>query len=219
MAADCEGGCVVLFGVEGDADGLTLPGGRRAVGVGAGICGITQRLFEDGLAAPKLGHDCVELLAIVGDAAVGGVVAVPGGGGIVGVEFREVEGGDAAGDAVDLEPASELPAPAERLGFLGGEAVVEAVGAADYEEVVGDFVGRAGGEFFEFGIDVEGADFEVLGESGGRLGGIGRDGVVDQELDGLPFSEGDDVGFADGMQREGGENEEEENRRLAHTGA
>ena len=115
-----------------------------------------------------------------------------------------------------MEPASELPAPAERLGLLGGEAIVEAVGAADCEEVVGDFVRRAGGKFFEFGIDIERADFEVLTESGGRLGGIGRDGGVGEELDGLPFAEGYDVRFAGGVQREGGEYKEEENRKLAH---
>ncbi len=146
-----------------------------------------------------MGDDRVELFAIVGNAAVGGVVAVPGGGGEGGIEFGEVEGGDAAGDAVNLEPASELPAPAEGLGFLGGETVVEAIGAADYEEAVGDFVGGAGGEFLEFGVDVKGTDFEVFAESV-LGGGVGRG--VGEELYGLRFAEEDDVGFAGGLQRD-----------------
>lgn len=110
-----------------------------------------------------------------------------------------------------MEPTSELPTPTEGLGFFDGKAIVEAVGAADDEEVVGDFVGSSGRKFLEFFVDIERTNLGALAESIGRLGGIGRYRGVGEELDGLPFAEDDDVRFTDGVEREGGGYKEEEN--------
>ena len=80
VAADGECELLGLVGLEGDSCGLALPGGGRAFGVGEVVCvGFTEGFAEDGLAATELGDDGEELLAVVGDAAVGDVVPVPTG--------------------------------------------------------------------------------------------------------------------------------------------
>ena len=174
-AYDVEGLGVAAGGFEGDAHGGALPLGGLADGdevVGLGPGG--ELLEDGGLACAELGDDGEEAsLGGGGDAAVGGVVAVPDDGGDDGVEVGKVEGGDAAGDAVDEQPGAGLP---EKAGLaLGGEGVVEVEDAADGEGAVGDFVELAGGPLALGVVDEKGAD----GEGGGVFaalvgGGVGR---------------------------------------------
>jgi hypothetical protein len=141
-----------------------------------------------GTAGSQLGDDGYESSLGGGEgAAVGGVIAVPDGVGDGGVEIREVEGGNAAGGAVDEEPRAGLPTPAGC--GVGGQGVVEAKDAADGEAAVGDVVGVAGGPLFLVVVDEEGTDLE-----GGCFvffavgGGVGLD-----EWDAANSAEGDDV--------------------------
>jgi hypothetical protein len=66
------------------------------------------------LATIDLDDHRINLLAVIGDAAVGGVVAVPADGGVEGVELRQIDGSDTAGDTVDQQPYPTLPLPVWR---------------------------------------------------------------------------------------------------------
>jgi hypothetical protein len=52
-----------------------------------------------------------------------------------------------------------LPLPVGRRGGFLGKAVVDAEGAADHEETIGDVVSGAESEFFDMGVDEEWPDF------------------------------------------------------------
>ena len=148
-------------GLEGYAGWSSLPGRRGAGGIGWDILHIfvglsfvgdvcdLDWLLENGLAAVDLGDDCVDLLPVVGDAAIGGIVAVPTDGGVEDVKVGQIDERDAAGGTIDQEPSAALPFPVRR-GFLG-KAVVDAEGAADYEEAIGYVVGGAKCEFLDVG--------------------------------------------------------------------
>ena len=162
MAADGEGLFCGVCWFECYSGWGALPGGGGAGGIGGGIFrdGLTlQGLFQDWLPAADLGYYGVEFFAVFGDAAVGGVIAVPAYGRVEGVELGEIDGGDAGGGAVDQEPAAALPLPVRRLGGLLGKAVVDAENAPDYEEAVGNFVSWAQGEFLDVGVDQERSNF------------------------------------------------------------
>ena len=163
MAADGEG----LFGgacwFEGHAGWRSLPGGREAGGIGSGIFRdalAIEGLLQNRLASIDLRDDGVDFLAVLGDAAIGGVVAVPTSGGVEGVELGKVDGRDAAGHTVDEQPSSALPLPVRRRGGFLGKAVVDAKGAPDYEQTVGDVVGGAKSEFLDVGVDEEWSNFQ-----------------------------------------------------------
>src|SRR5882757_5313884 len=118
MATDGEGllgrGC----GFEGYAGRGSLPRGRGAGGVGSGRFHFSfgdsvavEELPQNRFAAIQLRDDGVGFLAVVGDAAVGGVVAVPTGGGVESVELGKIDGRYVAGRAVNQQPSPALPLP------------------------------------------------------------------------------------------------------------
>src|SRR5579863_644056 len=67
--------------------------------------------LHDGLSAINLRDHGIDLLAVIGDATVSGVVAVPTDLGVNDVELRQIDGGDTAGHAIDQQPSSALPLP------------------------------------------------------------------------------------------------------------
>jgi hypothetical protein len=60
-----------------------------------------HRLLQNWLATADLRYHRVEFLAVFRDAAIGGVVAIPTGGGVESIELGEMDGGNVTGDAVD----------------------------------------------------------------------------------------------------------------------
>ena len=163
VAADGEGLFGCACGLEGYTGWSSLPGwarGRRnRLGHPSCLCRPffvgdvcdLDRLLENGLAMVDLGHDCVSLFLVVGDAAIGGIVAVPTDGGVEDVELGKIDEGDVAGGAIDQEPSAALPFPVRRGRGLLRKAVIEAEGAADYEEAIGYVVGGAKREFLDVG--------------------------------------------------------------------
>src|SRR5260221_1342043 len=73
VAADGEGRILIGDGLKRDLDGLSLPPGRPAVSIRATIRGVAQGFLQDGLAAAYLGYQRGQVLAVVGEAAVGRV--------------------------------------------------------------------------------------------------------------------------------------------------
>lgn len=190
-------------GLEGYAGRSSLPGRRGAGGIGwdllhifvgrsfvGDVCDL-YGLLENGLAAVDLGDDCVDILPVVGDAAIGGIVAVPTDGGVEDVKVGQIDERDAAGGTIDQEPSTRLPFPVRR-GFLG-KAVVDAEGPADYEEAIRYVVGGAKCEFLDVSIDEKSADFQSKRLFSGCAGAGLR-----EPLDGGPFAERDDMGFGRG---------------------
>src|SRR5208282_3069790 len=126
MPADGE--CLLCpdGGLEADSRRGALPRWRRTRGVWGRVVGqaaTRQRLLQHRLAAADLRHYGVRRSAVVGDSAVGHVVAIPAGGGIEHVELRQTNRRNPARGAVDEQPASALPLPAR--GGLFRKAVVE----------------------------------------------------------------------------------------------
>src|SRR5579863_3908726 len=125
---------------EGYAGGRSLPVRQPARWVGnLPLLSFDRelRLFyqplHDRLSAIDLRDHSIDLLAVIGDATVCGVIAVPNDVGVDDVELGQIDGRDAAGDAIDQQPSATLPLPVRRGGGFLRQAVVHAEGAADYE--------------------------------------------------------------------------------------
>jgi len=195
MAADGVGLFGCACGFEGYTGGSSLPGWCGAGGVGWSVFHLfvddvlaLDRLLENGLTAVDLGYDCVDFFAVIGDSAISGVVAVPTDGGVEDVKVGQIDERDVAGRAIDQEPSAGLPLPVGRgRGFLW-KAIVDAKGAADYEEAIGYVVSGAQREFLDAGVDEKRADFQserlFVGCAGTGLG---------KPLHGGPFAESDNV--------------------------
>jgi len=165
---------LAVGGLDGGAHGSSLPFGTDADGPGRGKLGPGGDDFLDyGFAGAEFGDDGDEsTLGGGGDTAIGAVVPEPDYVGDVGVVVGEVEGGDVAGDAVNLEPGGGLPGPAR--GF-GGEGIIDVEGATNDEGAVGDVVDFADSPLFLYSVDVEGTDVEAGGFLGFVVGvGLGR---------------------------------------------
>ena len=109
-----------------DGEGLLAPthrlkhnSRRPSLPCGCGAGGIRRSIFSDvtpgeqllqyRLAAPELRDDGIEFFAIFGNATIGGIIAVPTGGGVDGVELGKIDWGNVAGDAVDEKSSATLP--------------------------------------------------------------------------------------------------------------
>src|SRR5205823_6594273 len=106
-----------------------------------------------------LRHNGIDFLAIVGDAAVCGIVAIPTDGGVAYVEVRKIDGRYPSGRAVNQQPSSALPLPVRRRGFLR-QTVVQAEGAANHEQALGDVVSRTKSKFLDAGVEQKRAHFQ-----------------------------------------------------------
>jgi len=111
VAADGEG----LFGcacwLEGYACWRSLPGRRGAGRIGRIFRNnlAVQGLLQNRLASIDLCDYGIDFLAVFRDAAIGGIIAVPTGGGVDGVELGKIDWGNVAGDAVDEKSSATLP--------------------------------------------------------------------------------------------------------------
>src|SRR5580693_1532474 len=108
VAANSEGLFEGARGLEGYTGGSALPGGHGARRIGKSVIGFNggdacavEKLLENWLAAGDLGYHREDFFTVIGDAAVGGIVAVPTGGGVDDVEFGKIDGGNVGGGAVD----------------------------------------------------------------------------------------------------------------------
>jgi hypothetical protein len=82
------GGLLVFIGLESDPDGTPLPNRRRALRIGGIIAArLAERFVQNRFATSDREHDGEEFLAVVGNAAIDSVVAIPTGHRIIGVEF------------------------------------------------------------------------------------------------------------------------------------
>ena len=98
-----------------------------------------------------------------------------------------------ADGAIDQEPSAALPLPVWRgSGFLG-EAVVDPVGAADYEQAVGYVVSGAKSELLDASVNQEWSNFQ-----GERFVAWCAGAGIGEELDCGPFTESDGVRFGGG---------------------
>ena len=149
-----------------------------------------------------MGYDSVHFLAVIPDAAIGGEITIPTGGRVDDIEIGKIDGGDAAGGAVHQKPSAALPLPVRRGGGLLGKTVVDAEGAADCEQAVGEVVREAQSEFLDAGVDKKRSNFEGewLVVCGAGVGG---------PLDCSPFAESDDVRLGRGVGARLRENDEE----------
>ena len=160
MATDGEGllghGC----GFEGYAGRGSLPRGRGAGGVGSGRFHFSvsdflavEELLQNRFAAIELRDDGVDFLAIVGNAAIGGVVTIPTGRGVEGIELGKIDGRDVAGRAVDQQPSAALPLPVRRWSrrkrreqqfhpFLAQQCNATAIAASRASLSPGEYAGR-----------------------------------------------------------------------------
>jgi len=193
-----------LVGVpgEGHPRGLALPGGRRA----RRLVGVCDLFFQEGFAAAKLDDDGEEFSGVIGCATVGGVVAIPGCVGVLGIELGKSCGSDVTPGPIDNQPSTTLPSPT-RSGF-GGESIIDAEQVTDDEEIVCDVMRSSEGVGFYDAIDEQRAnpDFEwlVFTYSGQNAGAC-------------PASEGDDVSFGGSPDSDREEGEDEKPCYMAHT--
>ena len=80
-------------GLENDPHRTPLPARCRALRIGRSIApGFSERFLQDRLPASNLEHDGKEFPTVIGDATIGGVVAIPAGHRIVGIELRAERG-------------------------------------------------------------------------------------------------------------------------------
>jgi len=192
-ADDVVGGGFAAGWFQGDAHRQALPlSGLADRNEVVGLGPRADLLLDHGAACAELRHDGEETaLGCGGDAAVGGVVAEPDHVGDSGVEVRQMQRGDVAGDAIDGQPGAGLPDPVRN--GVGWQCVVEAKGAANGEGAVGDVVNLAGSPLFLVVVDEERADFE-----GGGLVGFGVWGCVGLGVgDSAKGAEGDGVDLGD----------------------
>src|SRR5208283_982599 len=151
---------------KGNAHGAALPDWRRTLRVGiVGSRRFASVFFQDRLATSHLGDDRVELLAVFGDAAVSDVVAIPARGRIEGIELRQVELGNASGDAVNQQPTAALPLPARGVGAgigrLSGQRIVHPKRAPHHKQAIRQLVWSPGSVFLESRIHKQRTYFQV----------------------------------------------------------
>jgi hypothetical protein len=78
MAPHTESDFLGVVRLEGNAGRLALPGWSRTLGVGQVVAvRLSQQLLQNRLPSAQLRHYCKQLLSVVGDPAVGDVIAVP----------------------------------------------------------------------------------------------------------------------------------------------
>lgn len=112
------------------ASKVTRAGRRYQAGAGHSESGIScspvspRGFFSTGLRRPTLKDDGKKFLAIIGDAAIGDVVALPTGRRIIGIEFGQADRGNVTGQAVNHQPSAALPHPTRRRSSLAGQAIV-----------------------------------------------------------------------------------------------
>src|SRR5258706_11193304 len=126
------------------------------------------------------------MIAIVGDAAVGNVIAIPTRRRIVGIEVGQTDLADVPSRTVYQEPTATLPLPVRCCLFVL-QRVVDAIRAANCEHPVGHVMGIPGCELLDSSVHSERADLQI---DALRLA------WPDEKLDRHPFAEHDDVGLA-----------------------
>src|SRR5208282_3863681 len=137
-APDGEHQLLTVDGLKGDSERAALPGRGRAFRVGiVGSGGFTCVFFQDRLPASDVSDDGVKFLAVLGDAAVSDVVAIPARRRIEGIELGQVQLRNTSSEAVDQQPATALPLPARGAGRFRGQRIVDAKSAPDHEQAVG----------------------------------------------------------------------------------
>jgi hypothetical protein len=105
-----------------------------------------KRFLQSRFATSDLEHHGEKFLAVIGNpAAVGHVVAIPTGQGVVGIEVRQPNGRNVTGDAVHQQQSAALPHPRGRGGRVTGQVVVYAEGTADNKQPLSDVMGRVQG--------------------------------------------------------------------------
>src|SRR5208337_5590359 len=126
------------------------PDWRGAFRVGIIVsAGLACIFFQDRLPSSYLSDDCVEFLAVFGDAAIGDVVAIPARRRIEGIELGQIELGDTSSEAVDEQPATALPLPARGVGTFSGQRIVHPKSAPDHKQAVGQLMRSSRGVFLE----------------------------------------------------------------------
>jgi hypothetical protein len=102
VASHTESDLLGVVRLEGNAGGLALPGWSRTLGVWQVVAvRFPQQLLQNRLPSSQLRHHGKEFLSVVGDPAVGDVIAVPATRRIEGVKLGQGDLGDAAGHAID----------------------------------------------------------------------------------------------------------------------
>jgi hypothetical protein len=119
-----------------------------------------EKLFEHRLAAADLADDGVDFLAVLGDAAIGGIIAIPAGIRIKHVKLGKIEGGNVSCGAVDQQPSAALPQPVRWGAALLRKTVVHPKGAADHEQTVSNVVCGTESEFSYPGVYQQRPNFE-----------------------------------------------------------